>query len=158
MAADPELIEFHRDDLGPVLAEMARLASTRDGWINLSPEVDPGADLPRPTGLGGIFASRQPVVPLASWVPGFVARHGADPTSVGLSHSHGPKVLARLFEAGVAVPEGWRLVQDNRRGLVLEVPDQADHEAVLRWLLDGVEVLCPAPVTGHWQAAVFERV
>ena len=136
---------------------MARLATSRDGWINLSPEVDPQAELPRPSGLAAIFGSRQPVVPLASWVPGLVSRHGADPISVGISHSQGPKVLARLFEAGVAVPEGWALVQDNRRGLVLEVPDEADHEVVLRWLLDGVEVLCPAPITGHWQAALFVR-
>jgi hypothetical protein len=66
-------------------------------------------------------------------------------------------VVAKLLELGLALPEGWRVVQDHpRRGLVAKLPAGADDVKVLGWLIRAAGALCAVPRTGRWRAEVFE--
>lgn len=131
-----EIVVFTPPDLGPVLE-----AFDDAGWINLQPEVADIEEEDRP-GYFGVFGSRGPVVPFATW-------HAGD-RSAGIQHGTGPKVARR-----VEVPAGWRVVQDHpKRGLVVRVPAGVGTEEVLRWLLVVGEQLCPAPLLGRWVAEV----
>ena len=77
------------------------------------------------------------------------------PTTVGLQHASGPRVAWRLRDLGLPVPEGWRVTQDHpRRGLVAEVPPDADNRAVVDWLLRAATAVCQVESTGRWEAAV----
>jgi hypothetical protein len=79
----------------------------------------------------------------------------ARPTTVGLQHASGPRVAWRLRDVGLPVPEGWRVTQDHpRRGLVAEVPADADNRAVIDWLLRSATIVCQVEATGRWEAAV----
>ena len=54
------------------------------------------------------------------------------------------------------VPTGWRVRQDHpRRGLVIMVPAEQDHDSTLSWLLRAGAALSAVPLTGAWRAAVF---
>ena len=76
-------------------------------------------------------------------------------TTVGLQHASGPRVAWRLRDLGLPVPEGWRVTQDHpRRGLVAEVPADADNRAVIDWLLRSAAAVCQVESTGRWEAAV----
>ena len=67
--------------------------------------------------------------------------------------------MALLAERNVAVPLGWRRLQDHpKRGLVLAptpatTPEELD--AVLDWLLRATGALCPVRRTGEWRALVY---
>jgi predicted phage tail protein len=53
------------------------------------------------------------------------------------------------------LPDGWRITQDHpRRGLVAQVPADADDRAVMDWLLGAAVLVCAVPVTGRWTASV----
>ncbi len=46
-------------------------------------------------------------------------------------------------------------MQDHpRRGLVLAVPDDAPHAAIVEWLVEAGTALCPIPLSGWWRAAI----
>lgn len=158
MAAPGELIEFHDDDRGVVVARMGELARDRNGWLNLSPEVDEDADPPAGGGLFSVLGARRPAVPLTTWLPGRDGRKGREPITAGIQHGIGARVAGRLADAGAPVPDDWAVVQDNpRRGLIVEIPEGADHDVVLGWLLRAAAALCTAPFTGHWLAEVHHR-
>jgi hypothetical protein len=64
-------------------------------------------------------------------------------------------VAWRLRDLGQPVPEGWKVTQDHpRRGLVAEVPADADNRAVIDWLLRAATTVCQVEMTGRWTAAV----
>jgi hypothetical protein len=47
------------------------------------------------------------------------------------------------------------VTQDHpRRGLVAEVPADADNAAVIDWLLQAATAVCQVEATGRWRAAV----
>jgi hypothetical protein len=76
--------------------------------------------------------------------------------NVGLMHPTGAKAIARLAEAGVAVPDGWMLVQDHpRRGLVLRTAPDTDQADIVTWCVQAGTALCMVDMTGQWQAVVF---
>lgn len=152
----PEEIEFRRDRLGAVLARMAAIRTASSGWVNVRPVVEP-EDIPPPPGLFSIFGGSIHKVPTGTWMPGKVERSGSEgETRIGLQHSSGPHVVARLRELGLALPDGWRVVQDHpRRGLVAKVPADADDAAMLRWLVRAADALCAVPHTGRWRADVY---
>lgn len=109
-------------------------------------------------GLFGWLSGRGPAVPVATWVPGSVTRRGTEPDSIGIQHGAGPRAFARLAEAGVAVPAGWRRLGDHpRRGLVVELPDGTDPQVALDWCLAACAVLSPAPLPDEWVAVVHRR-
>ena len=64
-------------------------------------------------------------------------------------------MLGRLASAGVALPEGWRLVQDHpRRGLVVTPGLRRRHQDVLTWILEAGAVLSAVRLTGEWLAEI----
>jgi hypothetical protein len=153
-AREPDVVEFHEQRRGPVVDRMVELAGEGRGWINLSPGLDVDVPPPPRTALAAIFGSKGPTVPLGTWTPA----QGRDPASVGVQHSQGTRAVALLAERNVAVPRGWRRLQDHpKRGLVL-VPTPAETadelDSVLDWLLRATGALCPVRRTGEWRAYV----
>lgn len=157
MALDPVVIEFQEDERGPVVGRMAAMAAEGRGWLNVTPglDVDP-EDAPAPrSGLGSLFSSRGPTIPLGTWMPA----QRRDPSTVGIQHGEGPKAIDLLAEWGAPVPEGWRVVQDHpKRGLVVATPTTTavdELDAVLAWLLRAAGALCAWPRTGEWRALCY---
>jgi hypothetical protein len=153
----PEEIEFVPEQFGPVLTRMAALTAAASGWVNIRPIIEAEHE-PPPPGPLSIFGGSIHKVPTATWMPGKVERSGSiGATRVGLQHSGGPRVVATLRDLGMALPEGWRVVQDHpRRGLVAKLPAGADDAEVLEWLIQAAGTLCAVPHTGRWRAEVFE--
>ena len=72
-----------------------------------------------------------------------------------MQHGLGTKARARLAEIGIEVDAGWRVLQDQpRRGLVVAVPVDADHAAVLEWLLRAGTAVCRTDFRDRWVAIV----
>jgi hypothetical protein len=150
-------LEFRGDDRQAVVASMVELAALPGtGWINFDAGVDEDVPVPSPSIFSALFGARGPVVPHCSWVP-----EPAGPTSIGIQHASGPRAMPRLVDAGLALPAGWRLVQDHpRRGLVVAAPAGAAPEAmdeVLGWLLRAGRALAAVPLNGYWMATVHRR-
>lgn len=159
MVAEPLTIEFHEDHRGPVVQRMATMAEAHRGWVNFSPGLDLDVP-PAPRSLmSSLFTARGPEVPLATWSPGDGSR---EPATIGIQHGKGPRVLEQLTDGGIALPEGWRKLQDHpKRGLVCVVPQDRDDPAldgVLQWLLRASGHLCPVPRTGEWRALCYHAI
>ena len=109
-----QLIEFRIEDSSGVVGVMDEMARAHDGWINLNPQVRPEDEPPPRAGLSTLLLAG-PVhdVPVCTWVAGKPTRQGVQPDSVGVQHAAGARVISRLASAGLALPEGWRLVQDH---------------------------------------------
>jgi hypothetical protein len=155
----PEEIEFLPDQLGPVLQRMAGLTTAASGWVNIRPVIEAEHE-PPPPGPLSIFGGSVHKVPTGTWMPGKVERSGSIGASrIGLQHAGGPRVVARLRDLGLPLPEGWRVLQDHpRRGLVAKLPegtDGADDAEVLDWLIRAAGILCTVPATGRWHAEIF---
>lgn len=152
----PEVVTFQVDDLGPAVRLMDELAPAA-GWLVVQPGFD--ADSTGPTRrTSGFFSSRGPYVPVGSWVPGERTRQGVDYTALGVQHGAGSRVVELLAERGVAVPDGWEVLDDHPgRGLVVAVPPAAPHGDALVWLLEVADHLCPVQLTGEWRATVHRR-
>jgi hypothetical protein len=149
---EPVVVEFHEQRRASVVERMRAMAEAGAGWINLSPGLDVDVPPPPRSALASLLTSRGPTVPLATWAPA----HRRDPATVGIHHGEGPRALALLAERGVALPDGWRRLQDHpKRGLVL-VPtpatSAAELDGVLGWLLRATGALCPVRRTGEWRA------
>lgn len=157
MVAEPLVVEFHEDERDAVVAHMVEMASGRGGWINLTPGLDVDEPPPPRSALAGLFTGRGPDVPLATWTP--AAKR--DPSTVGIQHGRGPKVLEQLHEMGVEFPEGWRRLSDHaKHGAVIAIPTTTDPEALdatLDWLLRATGLLCPIRRTGEWRALCHFR-
>lgn len=136
---------------------MAELARHRNGWINFEPGVDPDYEPPHQSHFLGLLTGKGPDATLATWTPGEQRRKGAEPATIGLQHAAGPRAADRLAALGTPVPAEWRVMSDHsRRGLVIAVPDGADPDNVLRWLLKAGEALSPQlPLTGTWRASIY---
>ena len=153
--AEPEHFVVDRSDVAGVVERMERLAAAGAGWINLRPAVD-ADEAPQPAaGIFAVFGGRGPDVPLCTWVAGERRKGRQGDPSIGIQHSSGTKAAARLAEAGIAVPQGWRVVQDHpKRGLAVEVPATAPHGEVVTWLMRAGEGLSRIPLPTRWQVAV----
>ena len=151
----PTLLAFRAHDDADLLAGMASIRASGSGWINIEPVIEEENVPPEPGPFAFLGGSTHKV-PVATWMP---AKRQVDkaskPTTVGLQHASGPRVRWRLRDMGLPVPEGWKVTQDHpRRGLVVEVPADADDEAVVGWLLQAAAALCQVPSTDRWEAAV----
>ena len=143
-------------DPSPVLERMAELADG-SGWMVFDAAVAED-DVPPPTAFGGLFSAKGPAVPELSWVPGAPGGRRREPLAVGIRHGAGPKAKLRLAEAGVPVPDGWYVIQDNpRRGFVAQVPDTVPDADVLDWLLRAAAVLAAVPLSGDWRVMILFR-
>ena len=138
-----------------LLGQMSSVQSTGTGWINIEPVIEEQHEPPEPGPFAFLGGSTHKV-PVITWMPGKHQEGRADkPTTVGLQHASGPRVAWRLRDLGLPLPEGWRVTQDHpRRGLVAEVPADADNRAVVGWLLQAAAAVCQVPTTGRWEAAV----
>ena len=153
MAQPVETVEFDVSDPHAVVARMEGLHTTRDGWVNLRPGIDPEDEPPRPSPLAALFGTQAHPVPMCTWIPGRAGRNGIAPDKVGVIHDHGAKVAGYLARRGVALPDGWKLVQDHpRRGLVAELPPDAEPAGVLEWLMEAASALSAVALTGDWRA------
>jgi hypothetical protein len=150
-------IEFLPPDYDRVAAELDRLRAAGNGWVNLLPGVPEGAvDVEAPTGLFAFFGNRPAPVTMATLMPARAERRDVEGMSVGMMHPTGPKAVARLAEAGVAVPAGWVVRQDHaRRGLVLRTAPNAVAAEVVDWCVHAGTALCLADMTGEWRAVVY---
>lgn len=160
MVAEPLVIEFDEATRDAVVKRMTAMASARQGWINLTPGLDVDVP-PQPRSMmGSLFSARGPEIPLGTWSA--PSRTGREPATVGIQHGRGPQVLAQLREAGLAMPSGWRRLQDHpRRGLVCAIPtvdDPGELDQVLDWLVRATGYLCPLPRTGQWRAVCYRAI
>ena len=154
---EPDEVEFRADDRERVVERMRAIAADRSGWVNFVPGVPDGVRQPR-QGLLAFFGARGPEKLMATWVPGEVKREVPEPTTLGIQHAAGHRVAADLAGAGFAVPDGWRVLQDHSwRGLVVVVPDDADVDEVVGWLLRATAQVATFPLTGKWKAVFYSR-
>lgn len=155
--ADPdEELEFEEVDPAAIIGRMEERSASGTGWINLSPEVEPDAEIPPRGALMSFFTARGPAVPLATWSAGAPGKRGPGRHSIGVQHSSGPRALNQLRELGLGLGPSWIKVQDHpRRGLVITVPADDDHVGVLHWLLSATHALSIPPLTGDWLARVY---
>lgn len=153
------VVEFRVGAPDEVLAIMAEMAATHAGWLNFQPDVAV-EDVPD-TGspFGRLLTAAGPPVPLGSWVPGPARRGGgAEPTSLGLQHPGGRRAIWRLRDAGIVVPDHWKVLGDHpRRGLVLSLPDGTPPELALDWMVRAAVELTDMALPDVWRAAVYRR-
>ncbi|HJM28134.1 MAG: hypothetical protein QF596_08950 [Acidimicrobiales bacterium] len=112
-------------------------------WVNIEPDVDRES-----VHTGSIFwrafSSRGPVIPKFTWVSATTSKSSYQHAQVGLTHPTGNAVLERLKDFHVEIPQGWILEQDHpKRGLVLQLPNQYDAQAVIDFALSSIPVLSP---------------
>jgi hypothetical protein len=151
----PTEFGFVAHDDVELLAQMSMVQLGGTGWINIEPVID-DEHRPPPPGPFAFLGGSTHLVPMVTWMPGRSAGdRSARATTVGLQHASGPHVAWRLRDLGHPVPEGWRVTQDHpRRGLVAEVPADADNRAVIGWLLQAATLVSQVEMTGRWTAAV----
>jgi hypothetical protein len=153
-----EELEFGPDDTSAVVERMVSLTAAEDGWINLLPGVpdDESEELARPSALSSLLGSAQSPLTMSTWMP---ARHGrrARDVTLGIMHSRGRRAVQQLAAMGIPLPEGWRVRQDhNRRGLIVFPSESTPHADVLSWALRAGAALATTPLTGSWQARIYE--
>jgi hypothetical protein len=155
---DVDKFEFTPPAFDRVTGYLHHLTEACQGWINLLPGVDADEDETQtvPPGLFSLFSNRQPPVTMATLMPARPTKRGIEGVTIGLLHPTGPKAVARLSEAGVAVPPDWRVRQDHaRRGLVLLTTLGASESAIIEWGIRAGTALCRREMTGQWQAVVY---
>jgi hypothetical protein len=149
------VIDFRLEELGVVVEQMDLMGNAHTGWLNFRPAVPEEEEPPAPTGLDMLFSTAVHDVPICTWMAGKTNRHGVAPDSLGVQHSAGTKTLAHLASLGLALPTGWRVVQDHpRRGLVVLAPAGTGHLEELSWLIQSGTLLSTVRVTGEWHAEV----
>ncbi|MGI8806990.1 MAG: hypothetical protein ACR2KK_03950 [Acidimicrobiales bacterium] len=158
MTSEPQYVEFQPESADDVVATMAAMAATGNGWVNFEPAVHVDDVPAEGSGAFSLFSGRGPVVPLGTWTPGSTSRRGrAEPAMLGLQHPAGSKAKPHLTALGHPVPDGWVVVQDHvRKGLVVAVPPDVGPDIALRWLLRAAKLLSTIPLTGGWRAAVYQ--
>jgi hypothetical protein len=155
---DVDTFEFTPPSFDRVTVYLHHLTEAGQGWINLLPGVDIDEDERQtmPPGLFSLFTNRQPPVTMCTLVPARPTKRAIDGVTVGILHPTGAKAVARLADAGVALPQGWLVRQDHaRRGLVVLAPHAAPESGVIGWALRAGTILCRKEMTGDWQAKVY---
>ncbi len=151
----PVELEFVAAEDPELLGHMAEVQAGGTGWINIEPIIDEEYEPPPPGPFAFLGGSTHKVT-TATWMPGKQQPGRATKaTTVGLQHAAGPHVARTLRDVGLPLPDGWRITQDHpRRGLVVQVPPDADNRSVVRWLLEASTATCTVPTTGRWRASV----
>jgi len=157
VAEAPEVTEFRPPEVDLIVEAMEALAAAQHGWITLQPGVHPD-DVPPPRSLlATLFSGNGPPVPVGTWVAPEPKQKPPHP-ELGLLHQAGPKVVRKLREAGLEVPDHWVVLADHpRRGLVIAVHPDSPQAEVLEWLIRAAELLTRVPLTGTWQASIHGR-
>jgi hypothetical protein len=154
VASEPVVVEFRSDDRGRILAHMDAASARRRGWMNLQPVPVNEEEAATTTSI--FSGPSPPKLPLCTWK--VEERRGRVETTLGIQHGMGTRIAARLRETGVTAAPEWRVLQDHRRrGLVVLVPQDAESEVVLDWLLRAGELLALVATTGNWAAELYDR-
>jgi hypothetical protein len=150
-------IEFTPPDVAAVVDALRTLRAAGSGWVNLMPGIDEDASDVHPrAGLFAFFGNNAAPVTMTTLMPPKMDRSETEGLTVGLMHPTGGKAVARLAEAGVAVPEGWVVRQDHaRRGLLVRTPVDVTEPDVVTWSVRAGTALCRAEMTGRWRAVVY---
>jgi uncharacterized membrane protein YdbT with pleckstrin-like domain len=150
-------VEFAPPEVGAVADALHALRAAGSGWVNLMPGIDEEASDVHPrAGLFAFFGNTAAPVSMTTLMPPKLDRRATEGLTIGIMHPTGGKAVARLAEAGVAVPEGWVVRQDHaRRGLLVRTPVAVDEEDVVRWSVRAGTALCRAEMTGQWRAVVY---
>ncbi len=140
------------DDRSEGVAAIDSIASGH-GWCNVVPKVV--EDLPDlKVNVLGLWLNAG--VPVASFVTMAPRRGEAQPSSLGLLHSHG-----RLGRERIAILLGgapFVVRQDhNSRGLLLDVPVGTAASLVLDTMCSMSAALCDDEKTGEWRMDLFVR-
>ena len=139
---------------------MEQLSAAHDGWINLLPGVDEDEDRSggQPGALGGLFGPPQTPVAMCTWFPRKKGRPAGEST-IGIMHPRSRHAIAQLADLGAPLPTGWRVRQDHaRRGLIVLAPPSVTNRSVLEWSLAAGALLSMVPLTGMWEARVYQPV
>jgi hypothetical protein len=152
----PVEIEFGSPTDPELFGHLVAVKAGGTGWINMEPIIEEEYEPPGPGPFAFLGGSTHKV-PTITWKPARPTDTGvARPTEIGIQHAAGPHLTWTLRDLGLLLPEGWRLRQDHpRRGLVADVPPDADDQAVVAWLLQAATAACTVPTTGRWRASVF---
>lgn len=151
----PEQVELAAVDPAPAVAAVEELVRAGGGWVNLHPEVEEDdAAAVSPSIVGALFRAAGPPIPHVTLTAPTGGRR-PQRAQLGITHGVGTAVVRRLAAEGLALPEGWQVVQDHvRRGLVVRLDDPLDVPAALAFALRAGTLLCPVPTTGRWLAEV----
>jgi len=153
-----ETFDFMPPDIDRLVGYLKVLTAAGAGWINLMPGVRVDEDQ-RTTVNAGVFAlfgNRQAPVTMCTLMPASAKKAAHEGMTIGLLHPTGNKAIARLADAGVALPAGWMVKQDhNRRGLVVRTRRGATESEIIEWALASGAALCREEMTGRWQAVVY---
>jgi hypothetical protein len=153
-----ETFDFTPPDSDRVAGFLRVVTEAGRGWINLMPgvEIDEDQRTNVSTGLSALFGNRQAPVTMCTLMPASPSKQAFDGVTVGILHPSGNKVVARLADAGVPLPDGWVVRQDhNRRGLVVRAPRGAPEGEIIGWSIRAGTVLCQEEMTGEWRAVVY---
>ncbi len=150
-------IEFTPPEVGTVADALKALRTAGSGWINLMPGIDEEASEVHPrAGLFAFFGNNAAPVSMTTLMPPKKDRRDTEGLTIGVMHPTGGKAVARLAEAGVAVPDGWVVRQDHaRRGLLVRTPVTVAEGDAVSWSVRAGTALCRAEMTGRWRAVVY---
>ena len=126
-----QTFEFRPPDNDRVAGYLRLVTEAGQGWINLMPGVasDEAQSTTVSAGVFALFGNRQAPVTMCTLMPASPSKQAFDGVTIGVLHPTGNKVVARLAEAGVPMPDGWVVRQDhNRRGLVVRALRGATRE------------------------------
>ncbi len=156
-ARQTKTIEFTPPDEGAVADALRTLRAAGSGWVNLMPGIDEEASDVHPrAGLFAFFGNNAAPVTMTTLMPPKKDRSTTEGVTIGVMHPTGGKAVARLAEAGVALPDGWVVRQDHaRRGLLVRTPVEVAEPAVVGWSVRAGTALCRAEMTGRWRAVVY---
>ncbi len=155
---EKETFEFTPPDVDRLVGFLTVLTAAGAGWINLMPGVRVEEDQRASVNAGvfALFGNRQAPVTMCTLMPASPKKAAHDGVTIGLLHPTGNKVIARLAESGIALPDGWVVKQDhNRRGLVVRARHGATESDIIDWSLASGAALCREEMTGRWQAVVY---
>lgn len=149
-------LPFRRSDPAPLVDVVDQLTRLGTGWVNVA--ADLGEDGAAASQAGGWFSARGPQAPHGTYLPPTAKRNGRiEPAQLGIEHAAGPKAVRQLEAAGLGLPAGWLVRQDNpKRGLVVAVPPGTAAADVVDWLLRSAEQLSRVPLGDGWLAEVWE--
>jgi len=152
----PEEIEVTAAEPGPAVEALRELVAAPGGWMNLKPEVsEDDAVAVTPSAIGAMFRTAGPPIPQVTFMAPTEGRRGRKPAQLGISHGVAAMVVRRLAADGMALPEGWKVVQDHvRRGLIVRLADPFDEAEAVDWAIRAATAMCPIPTTGRWLAEV----
>jgi hypothetical protein len=157
VAVDRQLVEFTRDDFSEVVELIRRVVDAGAGWVNIEPILDEEAmdEVQRttPPAVIRLFSGRGGKIPFGTFVAGDKRKGGVG--QLGLEHGAGPRVVPQLREAGIALPEGWRIRQDHgKRGIVCDVPPTEDPTVIVQWIVAAAMQLTEVRLSGWWTAVI----